>query len=81
MTTIEKRRYRILDDGDGHKYRVLVVIHEGIEGHIVRWTTSCSGCTEYVDGQWAYGPMGCGECGYSGKRRQQAWVPIDPRDW
>ena len=76
----ERRRYRILDDGDGNKFRVMVVMHEGIEGHIVRWTDTCSGCTEYVEGQLAYGPMGCEECGYTGKRRQAHWVPISPSD-
>jgi len=47
-----------------------------------RWTESCSGCTELVDGQnvngypWdakakCYVGSGCRECGYTGKRRMQ----------
>lgn len=54
-----------------------------------RWTESCSGCTELVDGQnvngypWdakakCYVGSGCRECGYTGKRRMQFDEAADP---
>lgn len=76
-----RRKYATLDDGEGTKHRVLIVRFRGINGHIVRWTGTCSGCTEYVEGQLAYEPMGCSECGYTGKRRREEWVPLTPNDW
>lgn len=39
-------------------------------------TTECSGCTEFVDGHRSYGPLGCEECGYTGKRRQHFPAPV-----
>jgi hypothetical protein len=45
---------------------------------LVEWTGTCSGCTEYGDyGSLLSGPMGCEECGYTGKRRNSYWVPLD----
>lgn len=92
MTTSEKkrRRYRTIDLGDGEKTRVLVVEFRGHDGHIVRWTQACSGCHEtnegYETGYYPYDKKaqcyvgaGCGECGYTGKRRREEWVPFDPR--
>lgn len=83
---MRRSRYRMaLVDG----HRVRVVRHQGIDGFIVHWTASCSGCLESEDGR----PVGrypfdakarcsigagCSECGYTGKRRQSAWVPLDP---
>jgi hypothetical protein len=51
------------------------------------YTDSCSGCYETVDGQNVFGypydekagcflGSGCEECGYTGKRRYQYWMPI-----
>lgn len=66
-----RRRYVRLIDGT----RVLVVPFNGQDGHIVRWTTSCSGCDEI--GEYANGRgSGCSECGYTGKRRREEWVPL-----
>lgn len=78
-----RRRYAIVD---GH--RVLIVELDGFDGYIVRWTDSCSGCTETVDGYNSFGyPVhpkhgcliggGCSECGYTGLSRQAPWVPLD----
>lgn len=75
-----RRRFRTLDDGHGflRKTRVMVVVVNGVEGFVVRWTANCSGCTNYTDGQISDGPHGCFECGYTGKRRREEWVPFDP---
>jgi len=53
--------------------------------HLVRWTDSCSGCYESIDG---YNPgypthpkhrcpvgHGCSECGFRGVRRNGFWAP------
>lgn len=74
-----KRMYVTLDDGDGNKSRVLVVWLKGQPGMIVKWTSTCSGCTNSVDGQQIGEPLGCKECGFTGKRRNAHWVPLaDP---
>lgn len=77
------RKFRTLNDSDGcpRKTRVMVVVVDGHEGFVVRWTANCSGCTNYVDGQLSDGPHGCSECGYTGKRRREEWVPFDPEAW
>ncbi len=41
------------------------------------WTDDCSGCTDIGDGWTNYGPNGCDECGYTGKRRHSQWIPLD----
>lgn len=56
---------------------------------LVRWTESCSGCCESIDGQhsgykWddkakCYVGSGCRECGYTGKRRQ-VWSEDDLKE-
>ena len=54
----------------------------------VQFTESCSGCTNYIDGQldgdYPYDAKahchvgaGCPECGYTGKRRNRMWIPED----
>lgn len=70
----QRRRYR-KDQGK----RRLVVPHwiTGVAGYIVKYTQLCSGCTDYGDYGTAYGPFGCDECGYTGKRRVEHWVPFD----
>ena len=72
-------RYRSLPVIDGEKpERVRVVVRKGKhEGFVARWTDNCSGCTEYGDYGTTYGPSGCDECGYTGRRRRRAWVPFD----
>lgn len=73
------------DEGDLHQ----VVRYDGMDGFVVRWTASCTGCFEFGD----YGGLahlypwddkakcrigaGCSECGYTGKRVQEHWVPFD----
>jgi hypothetical protein len=68
--------------------RVKVVEFNGILGHEVAWTDSCSGCYETNEGYAPAGApfdekanchlgSGCHECGYTGKRRSVAWVPLD----
>jgi hypothetical protein len=86
----EPRRYRMVDVGcDGEPQRVLVVKHHGFEGYIARWTGSCSGCCELGDygsgsENYSYDPKarclvgaGCEECGFTGKRRNEYFVPFD----
>lgn len=86
----EPRRYRMVALGcDGELQRVLVVKHHGFEGYFVRWTDSCSGCLELGDygggsENYIYDEKakclvgaGCHECGYTGKRRNELFVPFD----
>ena len=80
----EKIRYRAGPEGRRYK----VVLHEGFEGFVVRWTATCTGCHETEDG-YPVGSYpfdekakchlgaGCQECGYRGKVRQQMWIPFD----
>lgn len=72
MSEQAKRRYAKLPD----RTRVLVVRFRDQDGHVVRWTGECSGCSEYEDGHQLVAPMGCSECGYTGKRRREEWVPL-----
>lgn len=62
-------------------------IIDGEKCAIVRFTRSCSGCTETSDGYNVNGydtdpkwgcliGAGCHECGYTGKRRIEMWVPV-----
>jgi len=76
-----KRMFVTVDESldGGVKQRVMVVWHKGEPMMVCRWTHTCSGCTEYVEGQLAYGPSGCSECGYTGKRRNASLVPL-PED-
>lgn len=71
------RRFRKLPCGT----RALVVVQDGIEGFIGKWTELCSGCTEWGDYGQARGPFGCDECGYTGKRRREMWMPFDALDY
>ena len=40
------------------------------------WTRDCSGCTDVGEYGAKYGPHGCSECGYSGKRIESVWLPL-----
>lgn len=83
-----KVRYRT---HDGRRYRV--VMREGFEGFVVRWTATCTGCFNTEDGQpvGCYYPFddkakcyvgaGCSECGGRGKVRQSHWIPFDAAAW
>jgi hypothetical protein len=68
--------------------RKLRKVINGEPCELVRWTSSCTGCLDSSDGHpinaaayddvrmcWV-GP-GCSECGYTGKRRREEWVPIN----
>jgi hypothetical protein len=72
----QPRRYRRDSEGARH----LVVVVGGVDGFIVQFTSNCSGCTDGEDGR-VYGPFGCEECGYTGKRRERMWVPFDYGEW
>lgn len=77
------------DEGDLHR----VVRYDGMDGFVVRWTASCSGCFEsgdYIGNAHNYPydekarchiGAGCDECGYTGKRRNEYWVPFDMGAW
>ncbi len=72
-------------------YRVKVVMLDGIEGFMVRFTMSCPGCCElgeynglahlypYDKKAQCHIGAGCSECGYTGKRRMNEWVPFEER--
>ena len=65
-----KVKYRRDNLGGLHK---VVKLH-GVEGFEVRFTTACSGCSgDFETDQGG----GCEECGHTGKRRQEHWVPFD----
>lgn len=78
-------------DDEGALHRV--VLWAGMEGFIAHWTESCSGCFETGDygsgaGDYLFDAKamchigaGCSECGYTGKVRQQHWVPFDMPAW
>lgn len=70
--------YKMRRDERGKLHKVVVV--QGIEGYIERWTSHCSGCTEVGDYGHTYGSAGCEECGYTGKRRREWWEPFDWND-
>jgi len=84
-------RYRIWGEGE-HRMRMKVVLNEGHEGFIARWTDSCTGCFEFNEG-WGlsgysvdpkhkcYIGSGCDECGYTGKVRHAMWIPFDMEAW
>lgn len=82
-TTDTPRRYRVVD---GHRY--LVVVHGGVEGYVLRFVASCTGCFECEDGypigdypthpvHQCYVGSGCSECGYHGIRKTGHWLPFD----
>ena len=84
----EPIRYRMVEDVG----RVKIVTHDGFEGYVARWTSSCTGCHETEDGHnvghytWddkakCYVGRGCHECGYTGKSRNVVWIPFDLNAW
>ena len=77
----EPSTYEHAEKVAGHRLdrRRKYAIIDGQVHELARWTEECSGCTEYSMGHKIYGPAGCHECGYTGKRRHQMWVPTrDP---
>jgi len=75
-----RRRYRMrtITEWDGSKKRVRIEHYLGFPGYVVRFTRSCSGCSEVGDYE---SPLergaGCHECGYTGRRRDEQFVPFD----
>jgi hypothetical protein len=68
------------DQHDGKLHRVVVL--GGVEGYVVSWTQSCSGCDEVPEmTARSEAGIGCHECGYTGKRRQEFWCPFDLSQW
>lgn len=66
-------------DPDAPPVRVKVVRFRGKDGFVVRFTTTCSGCTPGYEESGGGGHergMGCYECGYTGKSRHLEWVPL-----
>lgn len=61
---------------DGRRHRVFK--HLGCEGYYVPVILECAGCTDYGDYGTKYGPFGCEDCGFQGKRRHSVFVPLDP---
>lgn len=53
--------------------------HLGVEGYESVYTRDCTGCTDYGDYGVRYGPYGCHECGYTGKRVERNFIPFDER--
>jgi len=68
--------------------RKKVFMIDGEACHKVTWTQHCTGCLESGEGQinsndYPWDPKakchigaGCDECGYTGKRRQTFFVPV-----
>jgi len=85
-----RRKYKMHTLPSGH--RVRIVLWHGCKGYESKFTTSCSGCFEagenmgragdypYDSRACCYVGAGCAECGYTGKRRQEHWVPLNGRE-
>ena len=53
-----------------------------IDGQVLEsatWSQACSGCYEGYNSATARG-FGCDECGYTGRRRNGAWVPLSSKE-
>lgn len=72
------RRYR--KDSNGKRRLVTLDPNSGAEGYMLWHSDYCSGCTEYGDYGTRYGPFGCDECGYTGRRRHHVWTAFDCLD-
>ena len=80
-----RKKYATTDDGQATGF----FDHgEYVLFQLIKWTDSCSGCTETIDGynvnnypiDKKHGCMiggGCEECGYTGKRLNEMWIPCD----
>ena len=82
------KRCRVwIDDGDD--YQLETAFKLGKAWFLTaKWTQSCSGCCElgdygsnpnrhpYDEKNQCHIGFGCDECGYTGKRRVEMWVPI-----
>ncbi|TXH48097.1 MAG: hypothetical protein E6Q97_25525 [Desulfurellales bacterium] len=70
--------YKTAEKIAGHKLdrRKNYAIINGLVAESCVWSQACSGCYEGYDSSTATG-SGCGECGYTGRRRLGQWVPIE----
>lgn len=70
----EQRRFTTLDGR-----RKLIVMRDGVEGVVFRYSRECSGCTPGYEesGSSLNKGLGCHECGYSGLRRVTEWWPLE----
>lgn len=74
-----RRKWRMVKTNDGK--RVRLCMWRGARGHVVTFTSPCSGCHEgYESGDGEAG-SGCRECGYTGRRRTREWVPLTGKDF
>lgn len=75
-----KRRYAEVVErtlGGSETVRRVLVVEYGEElGHTMWATGDCTGCTEIGDYGAQWGPDGCSECGYTGKRRSPYFLPF-----
>lgn len=82
-----------IKDSDGEFPEKVCAIRRGkIWVTLSKWTQSCSGCFEggeygglahnyrYDNKAQCHIGMGCGECGYTGKRRVEMYLPIFTKD-
>lgn len=84
---MKKKKFSYCKDDEGIRRRVYR--HHGFNGYWTRWTQACSGCHETIDGyesgnMWddklkCYIGWGCSECGYTGKRRIEWFVPFNQK--
>ena len=61
----------------GRKRRVKVIEIDGIKGFSVKFTAACSGCSDDRENVSCVRGSGCEECGYTGLRRRDEWVPLN----
>lgn len=57
--------------------RVRVRYRNKVRGHFIKFTAVCSGCTDERENVTCYIGGGCYECGYTGKRVQRMWLPLN----
>jgi len=74
-----RRKYLMVTMPNGN--RVRVVRWRGARGHVVRFTSTCSGCTDGNEGCALPQGSGCHECGFTGKRRRAEWVPLNGNEF
>lgn len=67
--------YRMRRDASGKLRRVHVDL--GCEGYMVTVTGDCTNCTDTGEYGTVYGPFGCKQCGYTGRRRERVFTPFD----
>ena len=76
VTTTFERAER-LNGAKLDRRRRYAIIH-GRVCFLVSYTSACSGCNEGNEHGGGERGDGCGECGFTGVRRNETWVPLDP---